>query len=987
MSRDRKRIKEFVNRWKKGGNEKQDCHHFWEDLIESVLGVKKGREWLSFEKKVPVPLITTEDNQHAKWIDCYVKHSRVVIEQKSSYISLEKKQEQEKGRPPLNAIQQVQEYYKNLLQYERGDYTIACNFKEFIVIDQNKDKESKDVEKHFTLESLITEDNWKYLRFVLNGGKSYEGEEAQEAVAKTASVFVKQLYALLKKQYSKDELTTEVYHSMNVFCVRTVFCLYADDADVFSGNLFNKFLYAFPVYKMQEKFKWLFYRLSKCVAEEMLDPEIRAFPYVNGGLFHDEVPVPLISEEVLLHLQQSSVKITMPDGTPFQWGKISPTNFGCIFESTLDPVTRRNNGMHYTSPANIHKVINPLFLDEFKEELDDIKRLPKDEQRQHVLDFRRKLRMSTFLDPACGSGNFLTETFKELRRLEMEAISLIPNFGFDKAELRAGEQYFKCPYVVDIDQFFGIEINDFAVEVAKTALWISHCQMVDEAEDVFGRLFDPLPLSSNSNIHRADALRTDWMQITPKHKADYIIGNPPFEGSQMMKPSQKASLKSAMSEKIWGKTGSMDFVCGWYAKAAEYMQGNPNIKTALVSTNSITQGDSVSLLWKPLTMYYHVQIMFAWKSFVWESEAKDRAAVHCVIIGFCCRKTKLTSKCYLYDENGKPNGYKRLNAYLLPAEQMFIRSKNNHIQGDIVPQMQTGSMPNDQVEIEDKNAKGGKRKKGMLRLSAEEKSKIINKYPELEQYLPRIFGGDDFISGGVQYCIWINDENPSSSLRNHPALQKRFNLIRETRSKSNRSQTNKVSKTPWMFGEVRQPSQEYLLVPATSSENRDYIPMGYVSPDIICSKQAFHIEGCPRWVFAVLESRLHMAWVRVVCGRLEMRYRYSSLIVYNNFPWPCMTDETKAHLNKTATTLLAERDKELEGQTYEDIYDRKYNPSPSYIEAVEANEKAVFEAYAQFGIPPDMSDEQIAIFLLRKSVKIASAKPRKKDRKRAKSKK
>lgn len=978
MSKENKRVKEFVERWKNGGREKQDCHHFWEDLIESILGVKRGRDWLNFEKDVPVPVVTTEDDQTTKWLDCYVKHSRIVIEQKSSHISLYQEQKQGKkkngqDKDPLNAIQQAQEYYKNLKEFERGDYTIACNFKEFVVVDQNKGRNEKGAETFFTLGSLVSDKNWKFLRFVLNGGKNADSEEAQDAAAKTASGFVKQLYALLKKQYQKEELTSEVYHSMNVFCVRTVFCLYADDADVFGEEQFSKFLIAFEAPRIQEKFKWLFYRLNKKKADEMLDPEIKVFPYVNGGLFYEEVPIPRISDEVLRLLRRSTCKMTMPDGTPFHWGNISPTNFGCIFESTLDPTTRRNNGMHYTSPANIRKVIGPLFLDSLKEELEDIKNKPTNEQKQLLLDFQRKLRMTTFLDPACGSGNFLTETFKELRRLEMQAISLIPNYGFEELDLRDGDTYFKCPYVVDIDQFYGIEINDFAVEVAKTALWISHCQMVDEAEDTFNRLFDPLPLSNISNIHCADALTMNWINVTPRRKVDYIIGNPPFEGSQQMKSEQKQSLHAAMSDNIWDKTGSMDFVCGWYAKAAEYMQGSPNIKAALVSTNSITQGDHVASLWKPLTERYHAQIIFAWKSFVWESEAKDKAAVHCVIIGFCCRKTKLQTECYLYDEYGRSPGYDRLNAYLLPAEQFFLCSQQKHIQEDAVPQMQTGSMPNDQVEIEDKSSPTGKRKVGMLRMSAEERKKTIEQYPELEPYLPRIFGGEDFISDELTYCIWM-DESAPNEIRNHPALQKRFNMIRETRRKSNRKQTHDAYKTPFMFGEIRQPSQEYLLIPATSSENRDYIPMGYVSPDIIVSKQALHIENCPKWVFAVLESRLHMAWVKVVSGRLKSDYRYSSLIVYNNFPWPQMTDKTKTRLNETASSLLAKRDKEMIGQKYEDIYDKKYIPSPEYVNAIEANEKAVFEAYAPFGITQSMSDEDIAITLLRESVRISKQK-------------
>lgn len=969
MSKDRKRVKAFVERWKDGGEEDSQCQKFWEDLTESVLGVKQGRDWLDFEKKVKKPVITNESGKGSKRIDVYLPHSKTLIEQKSSNIPLNKPINRGNGLEPLDAIHQALAYYNNLKPEERGQYMIACNFKEFIVVDHNKNDEEP---AHFTLNSLYTDNKWKDLRIILNGGKTNDGEVGQDAAARTASDFVKQLYALLRKQYKKEELTADVYHSMNVFCVRTVFCLYADDADVFSGNLFNKFINTFPANRIGEKFKWLFYRLNKRYADDMLDPEIKVFPYVNGGLFRDEVEIPRISEAVLKLLRDSSAKMTMPDGTPFHWGQISPTNFGCIFESTLDPETRRNNGMHYTSPANIRKVIGPLFLDGFREELDSIKQLPEDRRKEPLLDFQRKLRLTTFLDPACGSGNFLTETFKELRRMEMEAIRLIPNYGFEESELRDGDTYFKCPYVVDIDQFFGIEINDFAVEVAKTALWISHCQMIDEAENTFDMLFDSLPLSSNSNIHRADALRTDWTKITPRRKANYIVGNPPFEGSRNLGKEQKQSLKTAMKGSAWDAAGNVDFVCGWYAKAAEYMQGSPNIKTAFVSTNSITQGEHVATLWKPLSEHYHAQIIFAWKSFEWESESRDKAAVYCVITGFCCRKTNLPpNSCKIYDKDGNYKICNKINAYLLPAEQMFIKSHPSHIQGDIVPKMQTGSMPNDKVKLDNNN------KIYPLRLTKEERNNMVSKHPELKPILPKILGGDEFIKGTDQYCIWIDSENPPSSLRNHPALCERFVQIRNARGNSSRKQTRESSLTPWRFGEVRQPIHEYLLVPATSSEIREYIPMGYVSPDVICSKQALHIDGCPRWVFAVLESRLHMAWVKVVCGRLEMRYRYSSAIVYNNFPWPRLTDEQKAHLNETASKLLSERDKELEGRTYADIYDKNYIPSPSYIKAVEANEKAVFKAYSAFGISENMSDEQIAIELLRQSVKISKLNQRK----------
>ena len=789
---------------------------------------------------------------------------------------------------------------------------------------------------------------------------------------------------------------------MNVFCVRVVFCLYADAAELFDNNQFNTFLNTFEARKLQEKFRWLFYALNQHESkrDKSLDVEIQAFPQVNGGLFGgEEVPIPRISDEVRKLLLSSSEGITIPgkDGTPFDWSQISPTNFGCIFESTLDPDTRHDNGMHYTSPEVIHRVIDPLFLNELQKERDTLFALPKEtnvqqkERNEKLTAFKTKLSQLRFLDPACGSGNFLTETFKSLRRLEMEIIMELPDYGFEKDEIRNGVTYFRNPCTVSISQFYGIEINDFACEVAKTAMWISDCQMDAETEELFNLPIKSFPLDNYKNIHREDALTTDWNTVIQAKKLAFIIGNPPFEGSQVMDDNQKASLRMAMSSKdesgkdIWQKQGKMDFVCAWYAKVAEYLKDNSRVKTALVSTNSITQGELVGLLWKPLVEKYYVQIAFAWKSFVWNNEADDQARVHCVIIGFYFSKRK-KGKSYLYKENeAEPLEFDKINAYLLPAEQLFLAAPRKHIQNDIIPQMRFGSMPNDTVVLEHATASGGSLQVSQLRINSVERERLIEKYPELEPYMPRIYGSEDFINGDKNYCIWITDDDPFT-IRNHEAFRERFNIVREKRANSTREETRLLADTPYKFGEIRQPSEDYLLVPRTSSENRNYIPMGYVSKDIICSDACMSIESCPRWIFSVLESRLHMAWVKVVCGRLEMRYRYSIGVVYNNFPWPKLTEEQIDALSLSATELLQARNEELMGKTYEEIYDSKYIPSAAFAKAQRQNNDAVFKAYASFGIKQEMSDDEIALALLRKSAKIASTKTKKKKKKRAKKK-
>ena len=997
MAKELQKVKDFARKWKDKGREKQDTHSFWEELVECLLDVKHGRDVLNWEKDVPVPVITTEDGKATKYIDCYLETSKCVIEQKSHYIALDKVLEQSDGKP-LNALEQAQRYYDRLNLQDKGRYTIACNFKEFRIKDNNH-QERQPVS--LTLEELPL--HWRYFRRVLLGGEVESKEEIQDITTKTASGIVSKLYELLKSQYTRNELTRDVLHQMNVFCVRVVFCLYADAAELFDNNQFNTFLNTFEAKKLQEKFRWLFRALNQVESkrDESLDVEIKAFPQVNGGLFGgDEVPIPRISDDVRKLLLRSSEGIIIPgkDSEPFDWSQISPTNFGCIFESTLDPDTRHDNGMHYTSPDVIHRVIDPLFLDDLKKERDELLAMPKEtkaqkkERNEKLMAFKTRLSQIRYLDPACGSGNFLTETFKSLRRLEMEIITELPDFGFEKDEIRNGVTYFRNPCTVSISQFYGIELNDFACEVAKTAMWISDCQMDAETEELFSLPIKSLPLDKYSNIHCKDALFTDWNSVIPAKKLNYIIGNPPFEGSQVMDDGQKASLRAAMNAKdeagkdIWKKQGKMDFVCAWYAKAAEYMKANTKVKTALVSTNSIIQGELVGLLWKPLVEKYNAHIAFAWKSFVWNNEADDQAKVHCVIIGFYLAKRQ-KGKSYLYKESEpEPVEFDRINAYLLPAEQLFIGAPRKHIQGDSVSKMRFGSMPNDTVVIEDDSAPNGKRQIALLRVSSVERKQLIDKYPELEPYLPRIYGSEDFINGDKNYCIWITDDAPYT-IRNHEAFRERFNIVKDKRASSTREETRLLADYPYKFGEIRQPSNDYLLVPRTSSENRNYIPMGYVSKDIICSDACMTIESCPKCVFSVLESRLHMAWVKVVCGRLKSDYRYSIGVVYNNFPWPKLSNEQIDALGQAATELLRSRDEDLRDKTYEIIYDPDYIPSAEFVKAQRKNDAAVFKAYSSFGISQGMSDEDIALALLRKSVKIASAKPKKKAKKRAKKKK
>lgn len=975
-------IKAFIAKWQGKGKEKQDTHKFWEELVELVLEVEHGRDILDFEKDAPVSVIHVEDGENVKWIDCYVKPSKCVIEQKSYGITLNKKTasyiDDKNEKHEIDAIQQARLYYNRLNRSDQGRYFIACNFNEFVVVD-NERKQNEPV--RFELKDL--QQNCRLLRRVLSGEKKQrEADAIQDATAKTASEVIKQLYELIKSQYKPSELTPEVLHQFNVFCVRIVFCLYADDDELFDNGQFRTFLEAFTAKKLEEKFRWLFQALNYSPEQraESLDKEIMAFPKVNGGLFQKEVAIPRISEAVRDFILKSSDNLLMPgkEKKEFHWSQISPTNFGCIFESTLDPYTRKKNGMHYTTPENIHKVIDPLFLDTLQDKLGLILSMPqdnKDEQKERneaLKDFQKEIASLRFLDPACGSGNFLTETFKSLRRLELEAIRELPNFGMDETEIQTEDgKYFVSPCKVSIDQFYGIEINDFASQVALCALWISECQMTAEAEELFNVTIDRLPLRSNSNIVCADALTTDWNTIIKPKKLDYIIGNPPFEGSKELSDSQKKSVVAAMSDKnadgkpIWTKYGTMDFVCAWYAKAARYMNENKKIKTALVSTNSITQGEQVSLLWKTLTEYYNIKILFAYRSFVWESDSTDSAKVHCVIIGFKISRQQLEG-CRIFCNDGAEIGCEQINAYLLPAEQLFIDNRSKPLCP--VPTIGIGNKP-----IDDSN----------YLFTKEQMEAFVKQEPLSKDFFKPWYGAEEFIDKSPRYCLWLGDCLPEQLLK-MPLCMKRIEKVAKYRLASKSAPTRELAQKPTRFHVENMPDSRYMIIPRHSSENRVFIPMGFLTPEEFAGDAASIIAGATDYHFSILQSRVHMAWLKVVCGRLKSDYRYSGKIVYNNFPWPAdVTDKTKEAIEKGAQRILETRNRYADS-SYAQLYNPLTMPA-DLVDAHRANDKAVFAAYTYLDLRPDMTDEDIALILLRESVRL-DAMSKKKMKKKTKSK-
>jgi len=744
-----------------------------------------------------------------------------------------------------------------------------------------------------------------------------------------AGELVGKLYDAFQKRYIDPE-SERALKSLNMLCVRLVFCLYAEDAGIFGGqHMFHDYLQAAGLKRARQALIDLFRVLDTPVAERdpYMDEELAAFPYVNGGLFSDEnIEIPQFDEEIYTTLLAKA-------SGDFNWSHISPTIFGAVFESTLNPETRRSGGMHYTSIENIHKVIDPLFLDGLKAEFEEIRQQTVLRTRTAKLKaFQEKLAGLTFLDPACGSGNFLTETYISLRRLENEVIRLLIDSqqGQTPGQIAMGFEGKFSPIMVSIHQFYGIEINDFAATVAKTALWIAESQMMKQTEDILHLELDFLPLKSYVNIVEGNALRIDWESVVPKHRLDYIMGNPPFIGATMMSAEQKQQAVA-----IFGKiklSNSIDYVGAWYHLAAQYIQGT-NIHVAFVSTNSITQGEQVAPLWHKLVYDYKVQIDFAYRTFKWNSESNEKAAVHCVIIGFsqCGTRKKL-----LFQSDDIYKAVENINPYLIDAPTVLITSRSTPICD--VPSMLLGNKPSDG---------------GNLILTPEEREEILQQDANLDQYIHPYLGAYEFINKKIRYCFWLRHVSPAE-MRKSKILMQRIEAVKKMREESSAAPTRAKAQTPHLFFFISQPDTDYLLVPSTSSENRKYIPIGFMSPDVIASNAATIVPNATLYHFGVLTSNVHMAWMRAVAGRLKSDYRYSNAIVYNNFPWPTPTDAQKATIEQTAQAILDARAL-YPDCSLADLYDEATMPV-ELRRAHQANDKAVMQAYGFWGSVKTESD-------------------------------
>lgn len=929
MATRQQNAREFVKTWSSPnkGREDADRQTFWNDLLQRVYGINDYYNYITYEKDVQVKAggkVTT------RRIDGYIPSTKVMIEMKGKKVKdLTKPLKQSGGGGDLTPFEQAKRYANFLPNSEQPRWILVSNFNEIDIHDMEKPLATPTVIKLSDLPQKV-----KLLEFIVNASQQKIIDEKKLSV--DAGNLVAKIYHELTNAYAQgrgvDVNSPEIQRSLNMLIVRLVFLLYADDSNLFGkDNIFQAFIERREPRDIRRDLSALFKVLDQPESERdpYLDDEFNQFAYVNGGMFSDEnVIIPQFTDELKRLIVEEA-------GAGFDWSGISPTIFGAVFESTLNPETRRSGGMHYTSIENIHKVIDPLFLNDLHDEFDKIQNMGNNNQRViKAREFRVKLGKLKFFDPACGSGNFLTETYLSLRKMENECLRIITG---DQGTLAITDD---SDPKVKIQNFYGIEINDFAVSVARTAMWIAESQMWEQTKDITFANKDFLPLDSNDSIYEGNALRMDWNDIVKPYELNYIMGNPPFIGKKEQTSSQKEDLKTIFDNQ---RIGTLDYVTGWYKKAADYIKGH-SIRVAFVSTNSITQGEQVVRLWT-LLKNYDLTINFAYRTFVWNNEAKHKAHVHVVIIGFS-NKDFATDTKDIFTDNDSIITATTINPYLLDAPTVLIKSRSKPISS--VEPMNYGSMP-----IDD----------GNLILSSEEKEHLLSNDPLLKKFIRPYYGGREILHSTPRYCLWLVGITPAD-LRSHPSIIKYIDATREFREASHRPGTLKAAERPAEFGEIRQPkSGQVIVLPKVSSERRKYIPIEYMDSKNIINGSALMIQNANLYMFGVLNSVVHNAWMRVVAGRLEMRYQYSAKIVYNNFPWPEIDNRQKDAIVKTSQGIISAR-KDDPDATLAELYAPKNfeNIEISLRQAHEANDKAVLKAY---GLKPSATEAEIVQHLFK----------------------
>ena len=1006
----RQAARKFVEHWTfRRGSEKGEDQQFWNMLLRDVLGVADVERHIQYQ--VPVPMKGT-----TRFLDAWIPETRVLIEHKSRGVNLDLPQSGHEGMTPY---EQAVEYDNARPFDEKARWIVTCNFDEFHIYDR-----AKPLAPPLTLKLGNLPKEAYRLAFLVNPKEKAIDRELEISVQ--AGRIVGEIYDALLKQYGDD--SAEHLAALNRLCVRLVFCLYAEDADIFTKDCFRRLIEASDARRLRNDLQRLFQTLDTPLDKRnvYLEPELCTFPYTNGGLFRNaaENDIPPLTE---------AIRQLLLGASKFDWRDITPTIFGALFESTLNPVTRRAGGMVYTSVENIHKVIDPLFLNDLTRRVNECIALsPSPARRKKLLALQDEIASKTFLDPACGSGNFLTETYICLRRRENRII----------AALQQGQGEFDLGVTVKVTlaQFFGIEINDFAARVARIALWIAEAQMRRETAEILHREPNYLPIKDYDNIIEGNALRMDWGKIlaaknakNAKNAEVYVIGNPPFRGHQRRSDEQAAEMDAVYAD--WKDTsyGKLDYVCAWYKKAVDCMKG---ARCAFVSTNSICQGESVAAMWKPMFERAGAVIDFAHLTFRWDNEAFDKAHVHCVIIGFHVKdnvanvkmlpkpnsnnqlgtgnigtgntSTPVTFGKTIFD-NSRAITTDHINAYLLPAPDVFIENRGG-VKTPGFDTMSKGSQPTDG---------------GNLILSSAERDEIIAKWPDAASFILRYIGADDYINNIFRYCLWLVGV-PPNRYRHIAPIMERLSRVAEMRRRSPTKSVQLVAEKPMLFTQIRQPTTDYLVVPEVSSERRKYIPIGYLKPNIIASNKLYIIPNASLWLFGVLISIVHMAWMRVVAGRLKSDYSYSPA-VYNNFPWPesllspgalrllrssrfaltqpdaCGAGEfredsesrglgedskksrnlqnSKTPSSESKTLRTSRTSREIISQTAQAILDARarysessladlYDPltMPSDLRAAhEANDRAVLAAY---GLAPDTPEPEIVAFLFKLHVSV-----------------
>ena len=907
-----KLIHDFVAHWTGKGYEKGESQPFWIALLHA-LGIEEPTTFITFEQQVHI--------DHTAFIDGFIPATKVLIEQKSIQKDLGAPIRQSDGSL-LNPFQQAKRYAAELPYSSRPRWIVTCNFREFWIYDM----EQPNGEPQVVLLENLEKEHYR-LRFLVDTGSDTLRKEMELSIQ--AGDLVGKIYDAIRPQYAHPN-DPDTLASLNQLCVRLVFCLFAEDAGLFGDkNEFHDYLNQFPAPHLRRALIDLF-RVLDTKPEDRdpyLDDDLRQFPYVNGGLFSNEnIEIPQLTDEIRTLLLTKASE-------DFDWSEISPTIFGAVFESTLNPDTRRSGGMHYTSIENIHKVIDPLFLNDLQHEFENIANDKSHNSKfiiQNLHAFQDKLASLTFFDPACGSGNFLTETYISLRRLENKVIRLLQG---DQMQLGT----FTNPIKVDIHQFYGIEINDFAVSVATTALWIAELQMLRETERICQIEAKPLPLHAYHNIHEGNALRTDWREVVPTDRLNYIMGNPPFVGARMKSNEQADDLISIFS-KDWKGVGNLDYVCGWYKKASDLMLCNPIIHTAFVSTNSVAQGEHVPFLWKQLNGL-GIHIDFAYRTFSWDSESSLKAHVHCVIIGFSASLTNGDKR--LYKSDGTYQICTNINAYLLNAPDVFVEPRSHSICG--MPDVAIGNKPVDG---------------GNYLFTEEEKTEFIATEPKSEKYFRPFIGAYEFINGKKRYCLWLGDCSPAE-LKSMPHCYERVNAVREFRLASKSEGTRKIADKPTRFHVENMPKGTFIVIPQVSSQARRYIPMGFMDETVMCSDKVRLMPNATLYHFGALESNVHMAWMRAICCRLKSDYSYTINDVYNNFPWCNPTEEQRQKIAVTAQAILDARAK-YPDCSLADLYDEVTMPI-ELRRAHQANDRAVMAAY---GFPTTMTESDCVARLL-----------------------